>query len=73
MYSSRAMRRDFLQKYNRVGNVSKMVLRNIYRSLLDDSSAPEYQSQGIVDERVAKAVLLVNDPEIILDLRRTNG
>ena len=62
------MRRDFLQKYNRVGNVSKMILRNIYRSLLDDSSAPEYHSQGVVDERVAIGVLDVNDPENILDL-----
>ena len=26
-----------------------------------------------MDERVAKAVLQVNDPEFILDLRRTNG
>lgn len=50
-----------------------MILRNVYRTLLHDSSAPQYESEGQVDERVAKAVLQTDDPEIILDLRRTNG
>ena len=34
-----------------------MILRNIYRNLLHDSSAPEYRSEAVVDENVTKAVL----------------
>lgn len=40
-YSSRAVSHDFLSKYTRLANVSKMVLRNIYHTLLLDSSSPE--------------------------------
>ena len=72
-YSTHAMRQDFLSKYSRLANVSKMILCNIYRILLHDSSAPQYASEAQVDECVAKAVLQLDDPEIILDLRRTNG
>ena len=72
-YSSRAMRRDFLSKYTRLANVSKMILRNMYHTLLYDSSSPEYAGQAEVDERVANAILNVDDPEIVLDLRRANG
>ena len=72
-YSSRAMRCDFLSKYTRLANVPKMILRNIYHTLLHDSTSPEYAGQVEVDERVACAVLHVGDPEVILDLRRANG
>ena len=50
-----------------------MMLRNIFRTLLQDSSAAEYASQAEVDEHVAKAVLRFDDPELVLDLRRANG
>ena len=72
-YSSCAMCRDFLSKYTRLANVSKMILRNIYHTLLHDSSSPEYAGQAEVDERVANVILHVDDPEIVLDLRRANG
>ena len=42
-YSSRAMRRDFLSCYNLVADIPKMMLRNIFHTLLQDSSAAEYQ------------------------------
>ena len=67
------MRHDFLCKYSRIVNVSKMVLRNIYHTLLHDSSSPDYTGQAEVDERVTNAVLQLDDPEVILDLRRMNG
>ena len=50
-----------------------MILRNIYCTLLHDSTSPEYAGQVEVDERVANAVLHVDDAEVILDLRRANG
>ena len=72
-YSSRAMRRDFLNKYSCLAKISKMVLRNIYRTLLQDHAAAEYVSEAQVDERVANAVLQLDDTEIVLDLRKMNG
>ena len=50
-----------------------MVLRNIHRTLLGDCSSAEYSSQAKVDERVTRALMDVNDPDIVLDLRRLNG
>ena len=50
-----------------------MVLRNIHRTLLGDCSSAEYSSQAKVDERVTRALVDVNDPDIVLDLRRLNG
>ena len=62
-FSSRAMRRDFLNKYDQLAKVPKMV--SIYRTLLQDSSAAQYNSEALVDERVAKAILRMDDPEIL--------
>ena len=62
------MHREFLNRYCRLVKVPKMILRNIFRTLLQDGSA----AQGVeaqIDERVAKALLDVNDPAIVLDLR----
>ena len=67
------MRRDFLSKYTRLANVPKMILRNIYHTLLHDNTSPEYAGRVEVDEQVANAVLHIDDAEVILDLRRSNG
>ena len=50
-----------------------MVLRNIHRTLLGDCRSAEYSSESRVDERVTRALLDVSDPDIVLDLRRSNG
>lgn len=73
LYCTRAMRHEFLGKYRRLAKIPTMVLRNIYRLLTNDSSSAEYSSQAQVDERVARALLNLDDPEILLDLRRCNG
>ena len=49
------------------------MLRNIYRTLLNDSSAPSCAAESQVDERVTSTLLDLNDPSITLDLRRMNG
>ena len=72
-YSTRVMRREFLDHYTTLANVSPMVLRNIYKTLLHDSSSASNSFEKGVDERVAKAILEMDDPDIILDLRQTNG
>ena len=69
-YCTRAIRQDFMDRYRRLPT---MVLRNIHRTLLNDSSSAEYSSQSVVDERVAQAILKVDEPDILLDLRRCNG
>ena len=58
-YSTGAMRRDFLQRYNRLVKTPKSVLRNIYRTLLNDGSRPSSSVETEVDECVAKAVLFL--------------
>ena len=72
-YSTRAMRRDFLQKYSQRVSIPKCLLRNMYRTLLNDGSAAITSDQAAVDECVAQALLEVDDPDIIIDLRRFNG
>ena len=56
-YSSHAMRHDFQTRYNLMVDISKKMLQNTFRTLLQDSSAAEYALQAEVDEYVAKAVL----------------
>ena len=63
----------FLDKYRQFVKLPTMVLRRIYRTLLGDCSSAEYASEVIVDERVTRALLDINDPDLVLDLGRSNG
>ena len=72
-YTSRAMRMDFLDKYYRLSKTPKSILRNIYKTLVGDSSSSNYVAEKEVDERVSKALLDVDDTQIIMDLREMNG
>ncbi len=74
-YLTRAVRRDFLNKnnYHRIAKIPKMLLRNIFRTLLDDCTSPSYASEVVVDDRIARAILDFDDPDIVLDLRQANG
>ena len=60
-------------KYNRLAKIPKSVLRNIYRTLLNDSTTATCSAEAKVDEQVAEAVIDLDDSEIVLDLRRMNG
>ena len=79
MYSTREMRRDFIQRYARLNDAkpqSKAVLRNMYKFLTDDSSSARSASEKEVDQRVTKLAeeaFDLDEPEILLDLRRLNG
>ena len=72
-FSTRAMRSEFLQKYNRLAKTPKFILRNIYRTLVSDGSLASSSAEAEVDQCVAKAIVDLNDPEIVLDLRSMNG
>ena len=73
MYATRAIRKEFLDKYNRLAKTPKSVLRNIYKSLTGDTSSSSCAAEGTVDDRVAAALLDLDDPEIIIDMRELNG
>ena len=71
------MRSEFLDTYthlsSRVSSNSKAVLRNIFRTLVQDESAPTTVAEEQIDERVAKCLLDMDDPDIITDMRKMNG
>ena len=58
---------------SKVSFKNKAILRNMFRSLLHDESAPVSYNEGLVDERLGRCMLSMDDPEIIPDLRKLNG
>lgn len=74
---TRQMRSKFLGKYtklsSRVYRKSKIVLRNIFRTLLHDESASTSATEAKVDKRLAMCQLDMDDPDIILDMKKNNG
>lgn len=72
IYSTRHMRREFLDQYKSFVKIPKIILRNMYRTLTGDSSAAETTSQREIDERFLEALSL-DDPDILVDLRKLNG
>ncbi len=73
VYATRAMRKDFLDKYNRLAKTPKGVPRSMYKTFMEDSSASNRAAEKEVDDRVAAALLDLDDPQIIIDLRELNG
>ena len=53
-YTSRDMKRTFIDKYTDVAKCSAMVLTHIYRELTEDASAPCSQKQADIDIRIAQ-------------------
>ena len=77
LFYTREVRREFLDKYTHLAEKtslkSKNVLRNIFRSLVHDESAPSSHVEAEVNDRLAKYLLDMDDPDIVLDLRKLNG
>ena len=67
------MRKDFILKYNRFVKALISILRNIYKSLLHNSSTATTADEQKLDDRVAQAIVELQDPEIVIDLRKLNG
>ena len=67
------MRKDFLSQYRQLVKAPVGVLRHMFKELVHDSSAASTLCELAVDDRVAKAILELEDPEVIIDLRRNNG
>ena len=73
-YSTRAIKRDYLNTYYLSTGVDKNLLRNIFKVLTHDQTCAENPSEAEADERVM--TFLIDSDELeedILDLRRLNA
>ena len=73
VYATRAMRSDFLNKFNRICKTSKAVLRNMFKTMVEDNSSSNCAAEKKVDDNVAESLFDLDDPQIVLDLRALNG
>ena len=73
VFASREMRREFLDKYHTLVKTSKSMLWNIYKSLMADCSAAASAAEKSIDDRVAEALLNLDNLSFIYDLRQLNG
>ena len=72
-YHTRQMRKDFIQTYRQLVKSSKCVLHDIYQESSGDTNALLKENERLMQERIAKFILTSDDPEIIIDLEKTNG
>ena len=72
-FSTRAMRRDFIEKYSGYVKCPKSVLRNMFYDLTRTEPASESQEQKAIDDRAAEILLGSDDPDLLFDLRAMNG
>ncbi|CAG2219397.1 PIP5K [Mytilus edulis] len=74
MFSTRAMRREFINRYTSAGSQYKpAILRDVFRFLTQDSSSAETSQQSEVDERVCEFLLTADETNLFYDLRKLNG
>ena len=72
-YATRAMRKEFIDKYNSLAKTPKSILRNIYKTLVGDDSSGTCSVEKEVDDCVVQALLELDDPQIVIDMREMNG
>ncbi|XP_045159314.2 uncharacterized protein LOC123524857 [Mercenaria mercenaria] len=72
-FSTRAMRRDFINKYAKHVKTPKSLLRHMYNELTQTESQDENDEQKMLNERVAEILLESDDPQLLLDYRELNG
>ena len=72
-YHTRQMWKDFIQTYGKLVKSSTAVLHDIYHELSGNTIAPLNENERLMQERITKFILNSDDPEIIIDLRKTNG
>ena len=72
-FHTRQIQKDFIKKYSRTIAASKLVLRNIYQDLTEDSSAAASKTQAEKQKEIALFVSEQDEPDILLDLRVLNG
>ena len=70
-FATRAMRRDFINRYQMVTDCSAAVLRNMYQYVSGDVSQAPCNISKDVQQRLSVA-LDAQDPDIVFDLRHLN-
>ena len=70
-FSTRAMRREFLNRYSQCSD--KSLLRDMYRFITNDASAGESSDEAAVDNRVIGFLAESDDADLVYDLRHNNG
>jgi hypothetical protein len=73
LFCTRQMRKDFISRYRQFVKAPVGILRHMYKELIHDNSAASSLIEQGVDERVAKAVMELEDPDVVIDLRKNNG
>lgn len=68
--STRQMKSEFINRYSKTG-LKPGILRDMYRFLSKEQSAPESFEQRQVDQRVLKCLLEADDPGLLYDLGKT--
>ena len=71
-YSTRAIRKEFFDRYSKFG-IEPAVLRDIYRFTADDESARSSQKEEDDDKCLVNFILESNDTDLLWDLRKLNG
>lgn len=72
-FSTRSMRKQFINRYFKNVKTTKSVLRNIFFDLTGCEPSWESSEQAEIDERVASILLNGDDPSLLLDYRSLNG
>ena len=71
-YHTRAMRREFIHTFGTVTHAKAAFLREAYRRLTGDASAPSTAEQREIDQRVCE-LLETEDLSLVTDLRQNNA
>ena len=72
-FSTRRMRKDFIDRYSQKCKIQPVILRNIFNFLTDFEPPTTNQKETVMDERFLRFLLEADDPEVIFDLRKHNG
>ena len=73
LFCTRQMRKDFVSKYRQLVKAPIGILHHMYKDLVHDSSVASSAHELAMEERITQAIMELEDPEIILDLRKNNG
>ena len=71
-FSTREMRREFIQKYSKHVKAPKSILRHMFFDLTGYDPSFETAQQQEIDSRAAEILLDSGDPDLLLDYRALN-
>ena len=63
-FSTRTMRCEFIERYNRVDHLKPAIIHDMWRILTKDSTAAETSAEAEVDVRVIEVLLAADDSQL---------